>query len=470
MAPVKSICVIGAGHVGVPHAVTVASKCPDIRVTVVDDDARKIKAWGSARLPFFEPGMQPTLEEVRGVNLFFSTDIAAAIAEADMVLVSVSTPVKETGANAGYAPDLQHWEAIARKIAAASRTPKIIVERSTVPVATADTMTAVIRANSTVERSSLSTGEWVVLSNPEFAQQGNAMLCQASPERVMIGVAEGDKHAEEAARALAAIYERWVPKSRILLSDLWSAELSKMVADAFLAQRISSINSISALCERTGADVSEVSHAIGVDTRIGRKYLQASVGFGGACYETHLRNLVYLCKHYRLPQVGTYWESVLKMNDYQKRRFAANIVGKMFNTISNKKLAVLGFAYKKNTSDTRHTVAIDVCNYLLAERARLSIHDPRVAAEAIGIHFSGGGLDQLVNVETDPYAACDGAHALILLTEWDMYLELDFEKVYETMSRPAHIFDGRNLLDHDKLREIGFLVEGVGKGSPPSDE
>ena len=459
MSPPKQITVIGAGHVGVPHAITIAKKCPSVKVTVCDNDSRKVAAWSSSLLPFYEPSLQEVLEEVRGVNLFFESDLVKAIAAADMLLVSVSTPLKDDGFGANYAPDLCHWEKMARLIAESSPSPRVIVERSTVPVKTADLMAKVLMHNSGGQK-------WVVLSNPEFAREGNAMVDHASPERVMIG-APDTAEGSAAAASLQALYASWVPENKIIVSNLWSAELSKLTANAFLAQRISSINAISALCETTGADVSEVAYAIGVDSRIGRKHLQASVGFGGACYETHLRNLVYLCRHYRLKEVATYWESVISMNNWQKRRFAMKIVSSMFNTVSGKKLAVLGFAYKKNTSDIRNTVAIDICKALIAEKAQLSVHDPRVSSEAINMAFTGDdGSEKCVAIEPDPYLACAGAHAVIILTEWDSFARLDFERVYEGMQRPAFVFDGRNLLDHERLREIGFNVYGIGKPPP----
>ena len=293
---IKSVAVIGAGHVGVPHAVMIAKKVPTVRVTIVDDDARKIAAWKSSLLPFYEPGLQEAVEEVRGTNLFFSTDMKEAVGSADIIFVSVSTPIKQGGSGAGYAPDLQHWERIARLIASATSAPKTIVERSTVPVHTADLMARVLEANSGGQ-------QWTVLSNPEFAREGTAVVDQASPEKVMIGAPPTETGATAAAH-LAQLYGAWVPESKIIVSGLWSAELSKMTANAFLAQRISSINAISALCEKTGADIQEVAFAIGFDSRIGSKCLEASVGFGGACYETHLRNLVYVSRHYRLKEVG----------------------------------------------------------------------------------------------------------------------------------------------------------------------
>ena len=459
-APPQTIAVIGAGHVGVPHAVTIANKCPKVKIIVCDDDKRKVASWCSSLLPFYEPGLQEGLEEVRGSNLTFESDMTKAIANADMILVSVSTPLKDDGFGAHYAPDLQHWEKMARLIAAATTTPKVIVERSTVPIRTADLMSKVLSANSGGQK-------WTVLSNPEFAREGNAMVDHASPERVMIGALENDE-AKAAAESLRALYAEWVPMQKIIISGLWSAELSKLTANAFLAQRISSINAISALCENTGADVSEVAYAIGYDSRIGRKHLSASVGFGGACYETHLRNLVYLCRHYRLKEVATYWESVITLNNWQKRRFATKIVSSMFNTVSGKKLAVLGFSYKKNTSDVRFTAAIDVCKTLLAEKALLAVHDPRVSSEAIGLSFTGtDGAEKLITIEADPYMALQGAHAIVVLTEWDQFTRLDFARVYASMQRPAFVFDGHNLLDHELLREIGFTVFGIGKPPPP---
>jgi UDPglucose 6-dehydrogenase len=403
--------------------------------------------------------MQEALEEVRGTNLFFDTDQKKAIAAADVVLVSVSTPLKHGGFGAEYAPDLQHWEKMARLIAECSTSSKIIVERSTVPIKTADLISKILANNSPVKG-------WTVLSNPEFAREGSAMLDHASPERVMIGCTPDDV-GRAAASQLVDIYKKWVPADKIMVSDLWSAELAKLASNAFLAQRISSINSISALCERTGADVNEVAYAIGVDSRIGRKHLQASVGFGGACYETHLRNLIYLCRHYRLHEVAKYWESVIKMNDWQKKRFADKITSTMFSTISGKKLAILGFAYKKNTSDTRQSVAIDVCKALLAEQAKLAVHDPRVSSEAVSLAFTDvQGNEEVVAVDTDPYVCCANAHAIVVLTEWDSFTRLDYRRIFDSMQRPAFVFDGRNLLDHDLLRTIGFTVFGIGKPSP----
>jgi len=456
---VKCVAVIGAGHVGTPHAIVMACKCPSIKVMVFDDDERKIASWKSNLLPFFEPGMQEQLEDVRSQrNLEFTTDFNKAVQDADLILVSVATPLKDSGVGAGYAPDLSHWEKVARRVAMAAKGPTVVVERSTVPVTTASSMSKVFKATC--------PHPVIVLSNPEFAREGNAMMDQLSPDRVMIGGPETPE-GTKAVSMLKEVYSNWVPGGKIITSNLWSAEITKLTADAFLAQRISSINAISALCEKTGADVDEVSYAIGVDSRIGRKQLTAGLGFGGITYETHLRNLVYLAKTYRLSTVATYWDSVIKMNEWQKRRFANQVVAQMFNTVGGKKLAVLGFAYKKNTSDCRFSAALDVCKVLANEQANLVVYDPRVSAEAVALEFTrDNGEPSCVTVEKDPYAAMHGAHAILVLTEWDEFTRLDFAKVFQSMQKPAFVFDGRNLLKHDELRAIGFHVFGIGKPQP----
>mmetsp|Transcript_6545 Transcript_6545/g.15146 ORF Transcript_6545/g.15146 Transcript_6545/m.15146 type:complete len:471 (-) Transcript_6545:138-1550(-) len=416
---------------------------------------RTARRWNSTLLPFFEPSLQETLEEVRGVNLSFATDFDAAIKSADVIMASVSTPLKDSGAGAGYAPDLQFWERIARLIAQSAAGPKTIVERSTVPVKSADIIKQVLAFNN--------PHPMVVLSNPEFAREGSAMMDQASPERVLIG-GEDSEAARAAVEQLVDLYARWIPRERVIVSGLWSAELSKLAANAFLAQRISSINAISALCEKTGADVSEVAYAVGVDSRVGRKHLTASVGFGGACYETHLRNLIYLSRAFRLPQVADYWEHVLALNDWQKRRFANVVVSSMFNTVSGKRLAILGVSYKKNTSDTRNSPAWDICRALLNERAELAVYDPRVSQQAVALGLrTHEKAEQLLRCEQDAYLAAAGAHALLLLTEWDEFKLLDYTRIFESMEKPAFVFDGRNLLDHAQLRDIGFHVYGIGK-------
>jgi len=452
------ICCLGAGYVGGPTMTIIAKQCPDIIVTVVDLNAHRIAAWNSSSLPIYEPGLQEIVEEVRGKNLFFTTDIDKAIMEADIIFVSVNTPTKKAGIGAGAAADLTYWELAARKIAQVATSSKIVVEKSTVPVKTADAMGAVLAANASKD----SGISFQVLSNPEFLAEGTAIDDLLKPDRVLIG-GELTPDGHKAVQYLADVYRRWVPTEQVLTTNLWSAELSKLTANAFLAQRISSINAISALCEATGADVDEVSHSIGVDTRIGPKFLKASVGFGGSCFQKDILNLVYLCRSFGLPEVADYWHQVIIMNDYQKRRFAENIVSKMFNTVSGKKIAVFGFAFKKDTGDTRETPGIDVCKILMTEKAKISIYDPKVSADQIyeDLETNAEG----VKIEADPYLCASGAHAIAVLTEWDEFKTYDFQKIYDSMSKPCFVFDGRNVLNHDELRKIGFTVECIGKAS-----
>ncbi len=451
------ICCIGAGYVGGPTMAMIAHKAADITVTVVDLNEKRIAAWNSDHLPIYEPGLDAIVQAARGKNLFFSTDVKAAIAAADIVFVSVNTPTKTYGVGAGRAADLRYIELVARTIAEVATTPKIIVEKSTIPVKTAETIQQIIKANGngTVCQ---------VLSNPEFLAEGTAVVDLLNPDRVLIG-GERTPEGDAAVETLVSVYARWVPRERIITTNLWSSELSKLVANAFLAQRISSINAISALCEATGADVDEVANAIGKDSRIGPKFLKASVGFGGSCFQKDILNLVYLCERFGLPEVAAYWEGVVKMNDWQKHRFAAKVVSTMFNTVADKKIAVLGFAFKKDTNDTRASAAISVCCDLLAEQANVVVYDPKVPVVQIEADVLGAGApdNPRLTVAADAYTATNGAHALVVLTEWDEFKALDFERIYEGMKKPAFVFDGRNILDLAKLTEIGFRATGIGK-------
>ncbi len=457
-----NICCIGAGYVGGPTMAMIARKCPDIRVTVVDMNVARIAAWNSDHLPIFEPGLDAVVREARGRNLFFSTDVAGGIKAADIVFVSVNTPTKTYGHGAGRAADLKYIEGVARTIAEHADSPKIIVEKSTIPVKTAESISTILAANARGLK-------FQVLSNPEFLAEGTAVADLEAPDRVLIG-GERTPEGELALNTLASVYGRWVPPERIIKTNLWSSELSKLVANAFLAQRISSINSISALCEATGADVDEVANAIGKDSRIGPKFLRSSVGFGGSCFQKDILNLVYLCEHFGLPEVAAYWESVVKMNDWQKHRFTNRIVRELFNTVADKRIAILGFAFKKDTNDTRESAAITVCRDLLAEQARLAIYDPKVPAEEIfrdlGVpaKLPDGKPNPAVTICPDAYSATEGAHAVAVLTEWDEFKTIVFERVYAKMMKPASIFDGRNILDLKKLRAIGFKASGIGKG------
>jgi len=450
-----SICCLGAGYVGGPTMAMIAAKCPDIRVTVTDPNEARIAAWNSDALPVYEPGLQEVVESARGKNLFFSTDIRAAIRDADIIFVSVGTPTKHYGKGAGRAADLKYIESAARMIAEVAEGPKIVVEKSTLPVRTASALLTILRSNSV-------KAEFQVLSNPEFLAEGTAIADLENPDRVLIG---GEQTTEglAAIEKVVAIYARWVPREKILTTNLWSSELSKLVANAFLAQRISSINSISALCEATEADVDEVARAIGHDSRIGPKFLKASIGYGGSCFQKDILNLSYLCEHFGLPEVAAYWESVVKINDWQKSRFSARIIRDLFNTVSDKHVAVLGFAFKKDTNDTRETAAIAVCRDLLAEGARVYVYDPQVNEAQIRADVLGKLENPNLVVVQSALEACNGAHGVAILTEWDEFKDLDFQKIYDGMLKPAFLFDGRNILPHTRLRNLGFRVFAIGK-------
>lgn len=460
---VTNICCIGAGYVGGPTMSIIAQKCPHIKVTVVDLNAERIAAWNDAdvnNIPIYEPGLSDIVADARGRNLFFSTDVNKAIEEAQMIFISVNTPTKTYGLGKGMAADLKYIELCARQIASIAKDNKIVVEKSTLPVRTAEAIKNILD----------NTGNGVqfqILSNPEFLAEGTAVTDLLNPDRVLIG-GDTTTEGEAAINALVEIYANWVPKEQILTTNLWSSELSKLTANAFLAQRVSSINAMSELCEKTGADVSEVAKAIGMDSRIGSKFLKASVGFGGSCFQKDILNLVYIAKSYGLNEVADYWEQVIIMNDHQKRRFASNIVTTLYNTVSGKKIAFLGWAFKKDTNDTRESAAIYVADYLLNEQAQISVYDPQVKEAKIL-----NDLDYLesrstesnkkgISVQEDPYVACKGAHAIAILTEWDEFKAYNWQKIYDNMKKPAFVFDGRNVLDGKKLIEIGFIYRAIG--------
>lgn len=468
------ICCIGAGYVGGPTMAVIALKCPKIEVAVVDISLSRISAWNSDQLPIYEPGLEEVVKKCRGKNLFFSTNVEKHVSEADIIFVSVNTPTKTQGLGAGKAADLTYWESAARMIADVSKSNKIVVEKSTVPVKTAEAIEKILTHNSKGIK-------YQILSNPEFLAEGTAIQDLFSPERVLIGGRE-TQDGEKAIKALKDVYAHWVPEDRIITTNLWSAELSKLAANAFLAQRISSVNAISALCEVTGADISQVSHAIGKDTRIGSKFLNASVGYGGSCFQKDILNLVYICECNGLTEVANYWKQVIKVNDYQKNRFLNRVVSSMFNTVSGKKIAILGFAFKKDTGDTRETPALDVCKGLLGDRACLSIYDPQVTEDQIQRDLSMKKFDwdhpihlqpmsptsvKQVSVTWDAYEATKGAHGICILTEWEEFKSLDYLRIFDNMQKPAFVFDGRNLVNAEKLREIGFIVYSIGKPLDP---
>ncbi len=446
----------------------IAKQCPDISVHVVDLNAHRIGQWNSDTLPVYEPGLDDVVKEARGRNLRFSTDVDQAIQDSDIIFIAVNTPTKSFGIGAGRAANLEFIEKCARQIARCSHGHKIVVEKSTLPVRTAEAIKRIL--------SSAGNGAtFDVLSNPEFLAEGTAVEDLLKPDRVLIG-----GESEAAVEKLASVYGRWIPRDRILTTNLWSSELSKLTANAYLAQRVSSINAISALCEVTGADVDEVARAIGMDSRIGPKFLKSSVGFGGSCFQKDILNLVYLCEHFGLREVAAYWEQVVVMNDYQKRRFSARIVRTMFNTVSDKRIAVWGFAFKKDTNDTRESAAIHVCRDLLQERARLVVYDPRVPESQIrdelriALADSSGLIseknqaliDSNVSVAKNCYEASKDAHAIAVLTEWDEFKKLDFQAILDSMHQPAFIFDGRNILDRKELSMLGFEIHGIGKPAP----
>jgi len=460
---VKNICCIGAGYVGGPTMAVIADKCPDVCVEVVDLNQQRIAAWNDAELnnlPIYEPGLDAVVARARGRNLFFTTAVNEAIAKADMIFISVNTPTKTYGKGKGMAADLKFVELCARQIAEVSTTDKIIVEKSTLPVRTAETIRTIVE----------NTGKGVnfqILSNPEFLAEGTAIEDLLHPDRVLIGGMQTTA-GKEAIEALVEIYAQWIPRERILTTNVWSSELSKLTANAFLAQRVSSINSISELCEVTGADVSELAKAIGTDSRIGPKFLKASVGFGGSCFQKDILNLVYIAKSYGLDNVADYWEQVIIMNDHQKKRFSDTIVKTLFNTVSGKKIAFLGWAFKKDTNDTRESAAIYVADHLLDEMANVVVYDPKVSAAKIYADLDYLGTrnpeenTSLLTVSNDPYQAMNDAHAVAILTDWDEFATYDWEQIYKNMKKTAFIFDGRKILNKADLQEIGFEVFSLG--------
>ncbi|WP_293872997.1 UDP-glucose 6-dehydrogenase [Flavobacterium sp.] len=460
---IKNICCIGAGYVGGPTMAVIAQKCPNIKVTVVDLNEARIAAWNDkdvANIPIYEPGLNEMVAKSRGKNLFFSTEVDKAIDEADLIFISVNTPTKTYGTGKGMAADLKHIELCARQIAKVAKNNKIIVEKSTLPVRTAEALKSILD----------NTGNGVqfqILSNPEFLAEGTAVQDLLNPDRVLIG---GESSAEglKAIESLVDIYANWVPKERILTTNVWSSELSKLVANAFLAQRVSSINAISELCEKTEANVNEVAKAIGMDSRIGPKFLQASVGFGGSCFQKDILNLVYISKAFGLNEVADYWEQVIIMNDHQKKRFSKNIVQTLYNTVSGKKITFLGWAFKKDTNDTRESAAIYVADDLINEQAKIALFDPKVSQKQVLSDLNY--LDTRKPTENEKhiisydnsYEACKSAHAIAILTEWDEFRDYDWQKIYDDMLKPAFIFDGRNLLDAEKLKTIGFVYQSIG--------
>nr|WP_199000374.1 UDP-glucose 6-dehydrogenase [Flavobacterium sp. ASV13] len=460
---ITKICCIGAGYVGGPTMAVIAQKCPHIQVTVVDLNEQRIKDWNDPNtdnIPIYEPGLSDIVAEARGKNLFFSTEVEKAIDEAQVIFLSVNTPTKTYGKGKGMAADLKYIELCARQIAKVAKQNKIVVEKSTLPVRTAEAIKSILD----------NTGNGVqfqILSNPEFLAEGTAVTDLLNPDRILIG-GDTTPEGQDAINALVDVYANWVSKDKILTTNVWSSELSKLTANAFLAQRISSINAMSELCEKTGADVNEVARAIGMDSRIGSKFLKASVGFGGSCFQKDILNLVYIAKSYGLNEVADYWEQVIIMNDHQKRRFSNKIVQTLYNTVADKKITFLGWAFKKDTNDTRESAAIYVADDLINEQAKISVYDPKVSKNKMlnDLDYlktrSGEENSKALNVFDEAYEACKGAHAVAVLTEWDEFTTYDWKKIYDSMHKPAFIFDGRNILNARELETIGFIYKGIG--------
>ncbi|MDE3743507.1 nucleotide sugar dehydrogenase [Maribacter polysaccharolyticus] len=464
MQKITKICCIGAGYVGGPTMSVIAKQSPGIEVTVVDINQNRIDQWNDENLdnlPIYEPGLKEIVAETRGKNLFFSTEVDKAIDEAQMIFISVNTPTKTYGKGKGQAADLKYIELCARNIARVAKDDKIVVEKSTLPVRTASAIRSILQ----------NTGNGVnfeILSNPEFLAEGTAINDLLNADRVLIG-GDDTPSGQEAKDALSAIYLQWLPKDNVLQTNVWSSELSKLVANAFLAQRVSSINSISALCEKTDANIAEVSRAIGFDSRIGSKFLNSSVGFGGSCFQKDILNLVYIARSFGLPEVADYWEQVILMNDYQKKRFADNIVTTLYNTVSGKKIVFYGWAFKKDTNDTRESAAIYVADALLDEQAEIVVYDPKVPEERIYADLDYLNTRnpeenrRLLKVVSDPMEAVEDAHAIAILTEWDEFKTYDWKSIYTKMLKPAFVFDGRRLLDKEEMEEFGFDFYKIGE-------
>ena len=468
---IKNICCIGAGYVGGPTMAVLADKCPLLNVYVVDLNEEKIQKWNAkdlSELPIFEPGLEEVIKRVRGKNLFFSNDVDKYISIADMVFLSVNTPTKTKGVGSGQASDLRWIEACARQVAKSSKGHTIVVEKSTIPVKTAETIKIILK--STEDGNYDQSKSFSILSNPEFLAEGTAINDLENPDRILIG---GDD--EESINYLSKIYEEWVSPQKIIKTNLWSSELSKLIANAFLAQRVSSINSISALCEKTGADINQVSSAIGADSRIGSKFLMAGPGFGGSCFKKDILNLVYLCNHFGLPEVANYWENVININEWQQKRLSEIIVEKLFGNLTGKKIVILGFSFKAKTNDTRESPAINISRFLLEEGAHLVISDPKVSQEQVD-----KDLKDNQSVDSENYLklcsgtwecsnnfdfAFDQADAVLILTDWPEYKKFNWEDIYKKMRKPAWLFDTRSVVNEKEIKNIGLNLWKLGSNN-----
>ena len=460
---IRNICCIGAGYVGGPSMAVIALNCPELIVNVVDINQQKIDAWNSddfTKLPVFEPGLDKVVEKCRGKNLFFSTDVEQNISKADIIFISVNTPTKTIGLGKGYASDLKWIESSARQIAKFSKNHTIVIEKSTLPVRTAETIKDILESSEEISDFGIKKEpkSFSIISNPEFLAEGSAIDDLQSPDRVLIGGED-----KESINVISSIYKNWIDSEKIITTNLWSSELSKLVANAFLAQRISSVNSISALCEMTGANIKEVTLAIGKDKRIGDQFLKPGPGFGGSCFKKDILNLVYLCQYYGLYEVADYWEQIVKINTWQQERISSIVVKNLFGTLSNKKLAILGFSFKANTNDTRESPSIAISKNLLKEGSKLNFYDPKVNKDDILKEFQENKFEKNLNVCETVIDAAKGADAIIVLTEWEQFSNLDWNSIFQVMRKPAWVFDSRSYLNTDNLRNIGFKVWTLGQ-------
>ena len=450
---INNICCIGAGYVGGPTMTVLADKCPNLKVNVVDTNKKRIALWNNkdlSKLPIYEPGLSEIIGRARGKNLFFTSDIDESLKNADMVFISVNTPIKKKGIGAGQACDLRWVEASARQIARCCKGKTIVVEKSTLPVKTAEVIAEILISTSEKEKGK----EFYVLSNPEFLAEGSAVENLLNPDRVLIG---GDN--QNAIQILKEIYLNWVENEKIISTNLWSSELSKLISNAFLAQRISSINTVSAICEETGANIREVSTAVGYDSRIGKNFLQSGPGFGGSCFKKDISNLVYLCNHFELKEVANFWEQVLLINSWQKNRIYRNIVSKLYGNVANKRIAILGASFKANTNDLRESPSIEICKKLIEEEAYLVIHDPQVSQESLELELeSTKGWEFQKNINK----VFNDVDAIIVLTEWEIYKSLNWLEIYPLVRRPSWVFDTRHFIDADKVKKSGFKFWQVG--------
>ena len=458
----QNICCIGAGYVGGPTMSVIAYNCPHLRIDVVDINEERINAWNSnqfSELPVYEPGLENIVKKCRGINLFFSTNVEESISKADIIFISVNTPTKTRGLGAGYASDLKWIEASARQIAKYAKNHTVVVEKSTLPVKTAETIKIILNSSKQNEGAIIEeeSKTFSIVSNPEFLSEGTAIDDLQNPDIVLIGGED-----DFSIKLISDIYKAWIDEDKIITTNLWSSELSKLVANAFLAQRISSINSISALCETTGADINEVVKAIGTDSRIGRKFLKPGPGFGGSCFKKDILNLVYLCRYYGLNEVADYWEKVVDINLWQQTRISSLVIEKLFSTLSDKKLAIFGFSFKANTNDTRESPSINISKNLLQEGAKLNFYDPKVNDYEILSELDQMSNDLNIVICDSALEAAQGTDAIIVLTDWEEFNYLEWKKIFEVMRKPAWVFDSRIFLDKEYLKNIGFKVWSLG--------